>query len=144
MGYSMTTFLGNFVLFFRNIFLQNISKKKAQSSAKTSSLLLINGVAQWRCFPRTLSFFFEIFFSKIWWIIRIAIALSRNQSISIPTKCTQTPTFFWCTDSSRIMFVLLQFCATQCKFPFPQLRLVLTNNNELLCAMQAQPMETRV
>ncbi len=52
--------------------------------------------------------FFEIFFSKIWWINQIVITLLRNQSISVPTKCAQTPIFFWCTDISQVMFVLAQ------------------------------------
>ncbi len=82
--------------------------KKAQSSAQTLSLPFNNGVTQWWHFRGALPFFSEIFFSKVWWIIWIAIALSRNQSISVPTKCTQTPTFFCCTDSSWIMFVLAQ------------------------------------
>ncbi len=45
--------------FFQSIFLQNILKKKrkVQSSVKKSSLLLINGVIQWRRFQGTLHFF---------------------------------------------------------------------------------------
>ncbi len=69
--------------------------------------------------------FFDILFSNIWRIIRILVALSRNQSISIPTKCAPTPTFFWCTDSSWIMFVLAQCSAN---FRFHQLHCALTNN----------------
>ncbi len=34
------------------------------------------------------------------------------------TKCAQTSIFLWCTNSSRILFVLAQSCAAQHKFPF--------------------------
>ncbi len=101
-------FRGTLCIFFE-IFWRKIFRKKAQHSRKTLSLFLNNSVTYDDVFGELCAFFSKYFFGNI------AIALSRNQSISVLT-C-----FFWSTDSSWITFVLAQSCATQHKFPFPSI-----------------------
>ncbi len=120
---------GEFYSFFRSIFLQNI-KKKAQSSAKTSSVLLNNGVTQWQRFWGTLRFFFEIFFSEI--------SRSHTQRISQflfqPNAHKHLFSFDVPTVAGSHSFLRkVAQCSTNLRFH--QLCRTLTNINKLHCAM---------
>ncbi len=84
----MTTFSGNFALFFQNIFLQNISKKKGATFHKNVNSTFEEHIIHDDVFGELCAFFLNIFLRNI------VIALSRNRSISVPTKCAQTPVFF--------------------------------------------------
>ncbi len=56
--------------------------------------------------------------------------------------CT-TPIFLQCIDSSQIMFVLVQNCAAQRKFPFPPIVSRIDEQRTVLCSV-AQLMEKRL